>query len=85
MINFYHKDKNEKKDSSAVLPYDKGAHEQSAKTNGENGATTSHVSPKKASDSEFLLSIAGMFASGTTDTSERVKEHIAEILRKKYL
>jgi hypothetical protein len=36
------------------------------------------------SDSEFLLSIAGMFSSGATDTSENTEEYVAEAIKKKY-
>jgi excisionase family DNA binding protein len=39
---------------------------------------------KEMSDSEFLLSIAGIVSSGTTDTSERIEEYVTEIIKQKY-
>lgn len=39
---------------------------------------------EKQSGTKFLLGIAGMFSSGSRDTSERVHEIVAEAILKKY-
>ncbi len=39
---------------------------------------------RKQSDTKFLLGIAGMFSSGSSDTSENVHEIVADAILKKY-
>lgn len=39
---------------------------------------------EELSGSEFLLTIAGMFETHSSDTSENVKNHIADVVKRKY-
>lgn len=85
MVNLHQRDKNAKHDSS-LLPYAKdeiygNENELEVKNPMDN---VTRADEKAQSGSEFLLSIAGMFSSGTTDTSERVEELVAAALKKKY-
>ena len=74
----HQRDKNVKQNPRALLPYEK---EDSTSVKNGNAKT---LEADQMSGSEFLLSIAGIFSSGTTDTSERVEVYVAEALKQKY-
>lgn len=83
MVKPHQKDKNTKQSEHTLVPYEKGSMENEAL--GSQQAAEEHTQlANELSGSDFLLSIAGMFSSGVTDTSEHVENYVAEAVKKKF-
>jgi len=77
---------NAKYTHESLVPYEKD--DIDSNKNGLDGDNSMDNTPlidgKALSGSEFLLSIAGMFSTGSTNTSEDVEQHVAQAIKKKY-